>query len=91
MIQVAHFQQGGFVLHRVFVGNSKYSAWYDREGRLLDAERIQGARTWNVPLRHIHVREELARIGQRYKSIPGSVHHLTSDPRSPTPLADATS
>lgn len=35
------FQGGGFVLHKVEIPHnypSKFSAWYDREGNLIDAE-----------------------------------------------------
>lgn len=38
----ATFQNGGFVPHKVYLPDSvcKFSAWYDKHGELLDAERI---------------------------------------------------
>ena len=40
-IQKADFPDGGFVLHRIPATNTgRVSAWYDREGRPLDAEQV---------------------------------------------------
>ena len=70
MIQFSHFHTGGFVLHRVTVGQSTYSAWFDRSGRLRDAERSNrfGQPTVAVSSRSIHLRAALERIGARYVS-----------------------
>jgi hypothetical protein len=38
-MQLSRFHDGGFVIHKVRLGAGRYSAWFDREGRLLDAER----------------------------------------------------
>ena len=44
-MQKATFENGGFALHKVFLPGSvcKFSAWYDKQGELLDAEKIDGA------------------------------------------------
>lgn len=44
MMQVARFNNGGFMLHKVatFDGSTVFSAWYDPEGNLLDTERKDG-------------------------------------------------
>lgn len=41
MIQVNKFEGGGFVIHKI-VGNYKgrMSAWFDENGKLVDAEQI---------------------------------------------------
>lgn len=46
MLQKADFPSGGFVLHKIkIIGSiSKFSAWYDAQGNLLAAERID--RKW---------------------------------------------
>lgn len=41
MIQAFTFETGGFVLHRIPTNNNgRCSAWFDRDGVVLDAERI---------------------------------------------------
>jgi hypothetical protein len=62
-IQHHNFHDGGFVLHKVRVGNNHYSAWFSKEGKLKDAEPGHGAK-----VRHVgsNVRTELERVGQRY-------------------------
>ena len=49
-MQKATFENGGFVLHKVFLPGSvcKFSAWYDKQGELLDAEKIDGAHYFRV-------------------------------------------
>lgn len=41
-MQVARFNDGGFVVHRLFINgmSSKFSVWVDRFGKLQDAERF---------------------------------------------------
>jgi len=66
------FTNGGFYLHKItgyWVGNC--SAWFDREGSLIDAEQIPRPFGPSRPVkengpmwRHIET------IGQRYKHIP---------------------
>lgn len=40
--QIAHFPNGEFVIHRIYLDGSrcKFSAWYDAKGTLTDSERI---------------------------------------------------
>jgi hypothetical protein len=61
-MQRSDFRTGGFVLHKVRVGNSLYSAWFDAAGKLLDCERSGGGA---VPARCVRVRAELQRVGLR--------------------------
>lgn len=37
---IAFFPAGGFVAHGLMIGSSRYSAWYDADGTLKDAERV---------------------------------------------------
>ncbi len=41
-MQVNKFTDGGFVAHKVYIGESrcKFSAWFDASGNLFDCERI---------------------------------------------------
>lgn len=69
-IQFARFEStGGYVLHKVMVNGRKYSAWFDKSGKLLDAERFSkdNRTTFHVPLdRHRLVAAELTKVGARY-------------------------
>ena len=38
MIQKQTFQNGGFVLHHIPYNGGKLSAWFDADGKLIDAE-----------------------------------------------------
>lgn len=67
MIQHIPFQNGGFVLHKVMIGNKKYSAWFRHDGSFIDAERIESAKSISVPLKHTKVIAELERIAKSYK------------------------
>ena len=42
MSQIARFPDGGFVMHKASVGGKNYSAWFDRSGKIIDAERSGG-------------------------------------------------
>jgi hypothetical protein len=68
MIQYSRFQDGGFVLHKIVMNDSRYSAWYSPDGALKDAERISqdGRTTYSVPARNRNVRANLERIGRMY-------------------------
>lgn len=65
MIQRSVFSTGGFVLHKIKgrTAKTKYSAWYDEKGKLLDCERITNGVSYPVSL---GVRGELARLGPVY-------------------------
>lgn len=59
------FANGGFALHRVFLPNSvcKFSAWYDKQGTLLDAEKIDGAgRSFNPNDKQMNHLKQLGKI-----------------------------
>lgn len=77
MIQHFPFESGGFVLHKVMIRGKKYSAWFRRNGELIDAERVKDGRTVTVPLAHTKVIAELERIAKRYvpkmEAVPSSV------------------
>ena len=67
-IQHHTFHTGGYVLHKVMIDGTKYSAWYDKDGKLLDAEQFTRSNVARpVPTRMKNVRAELVKIGDRYK------------------------
>lgn len=61
---------GSFALHEVSVGNATYSAYYNADGSLKEADRIVWIRgvyhAINVPTTHRHVRHDLEIVGRRY-------------------------
>lgn len=69
---VSRFTRGGYVIHRItgaFKG--KMSAWFDRNGQLLDAEQIIRPFESSRPVKRGGPMWQLAeRIGLRYKHIP---------------------
>jgi hypothetical protein len=67
-VQFIRFPDGGFVLHKVMIGDVKFSAWYTKEGKLIDCERFSrnGMTTSAVAMRQVNIRAELVRIGSRY-------------------------
>lgn len=86
MIQFHHFHTGGFVLHKVPVGEGTYSAWFSNTGRLLGAERRTRQGTTPVTDRMTNVRSALERIATRYTAEANRL--ADSDPQHPHgPLA----
>lgn len=69
-VQFCPFPSGGFVLHRVNVGASRYSAWFDAKGALVDAQSMPNGRGVKA---QGPVWQELARVGARYASRVSSV------------------
>ena len=67
MIQHSKFNNGGFVLHKIPVNGQTYSAWYDKDGKLLDAERTTNHKVSHVSVKYTQVRAELQKVGNRYK------------------------
>jgi hypothetical protein len=71
-MQHMRFTNGGFCLHKItgdFTG--KVSAWFDRNGTLLDAEQITRPFESSRPLkRDGPMWRYVAHIGQRLKNIP---------------------
>lgn len=71
-MQIARFTNGGYVIHKItgpFKGT--VSAWFDREGKLLDAEQIPQPFGNSRPVKRGGPIWYLASaIGNRYKHIP---------------------
>lgn len=42
-MQIAHFSNGGYVVHKAQYCGRKYSAWFDASGKLTDAEGFTSA------------------------------------------------
>jgi hypothetical protein len=71
-MQHERFTDGGYVLHKIAgYWRGTVSAWFDRDGQLLDAEQIPQPFGSS---RKIQVDgpmwQEISRIGKRYKHIP---------------------
>lgn len=61
------FMNGGFVLHKAYISGSecKFSAWYDKAGNLLDAERYDSMhRAYKATAPQL---AELERLGSIWK------------------------
>ena len=39
-MQIAHFTNGGYVVHKAMIAGIKHSAWFNKDGVIVDAERI---------------------------------------------------
>lgn len=65
------FSNGGFVLHSVHLAGypGRFSAWYSREGRLLDAEKVVGSRSVAVAHNSRIVRGLLAGLGHDLQGV----------------------
>ncbi len=66
-MQLHYFPDGGFVIHRAtehLVRFERVSAWYDKDGKLLDCERINGLNQSRKP--NAATRGYLASLGLRY-------------------------
>lgn len=64
-MQIAKFDGGGFVIHKLICHVSKCpcSAWYDKAGKLLDAEYRTAGDAMRPVKRHGPLWDELQRIG----------------------------
>ncbi len=72
-MQIATFSNGGFVLHKVYIGSAmKYSAWFDKDRNLLDAEGIDSARRSRNVKKGGPVWQRLQSIGRSVKVPEGS-------------------
>lgn len=70
-IQKADFPDGGFVLHKIPAGSGRMSAWYDKDGRLLDAEYLTDSRRGSRPVkRGGPLWAEAETYGRRYAAKP---------------------
>jgi hypothetical protein len=71
-MQVARFTNGGYVVHKItgnFVG--RMSAWFDKDGKILDAEQILAPFGSSRPVKRDGPMWKLAQeVGDRYKNIP---------------------
>ena len=53
-MQLKYFSNGGYVVHKAYLCGTKYSAWFDGDGDLLDAERFDSrGRSYKVSLTSI--------------------------------------
>jgi hypothetical protein len=43
--QIAYFHNGGYVVHKIPYGKSRISAWFDKDGNIVDAEALRGHRS----------------------------------------------
>ena len=71
-MQLCRFTQGGFCLHKI-TGDWKgtASAWFDKDGALLDSEQITEPFWSSRPVkRGGPMWQEIQRIGTRYKHTP---------------------
>lgn len=68
-MQFIRFSTGGYCLHKIPVGASRYSAWFDASGTLQDAERKGRLRGYPVayPVRRgSPAWNKLQRVGRTY-------------------------
>lgn len=65
-MNVEYFLTGGYVIHgiRLQGSSSRFSAWFDQAGELLDAERIDGLGRSYAPREK--QRNQLAQVGYPY-------------------------
>jgi hypothetical protein len=69
-IQHSVFYDGSFVLHKLMLGEHKYSAWFEKNGKLKAAELVfRNGSTRNVGERQVKVRAALAIVGKRYVGV----------------------
>ncbi len=66
MIQFHKFENGGFVLHKIMIRGTKYSAWFDARGNLLGAEQFCRNCTRNVAQRCNRILQILQIQGKGY-------------------------
>jgi hypothetical protein len=64
-MQVSRFSNGGYVIHKMYVNGIKYSAWFDKDGDVLDAEGFDGLGRSRSVKRGGPVWTELQRVGRR--------------------------
>ena len=70
-MRVSRFLNGTYVIHSIRLdGASWYSAWFDGDGKIIDAERRHGQRCFNIPKKHAKTWTRLQAIGHRYKHVP---------------------
>lgn len=71
-MQLHRFTSGGYCLHKItgsWRGN--VSAWFDRDGKLLDAEQILTPFGSSRPVkRDGPMWREIQRVGKRYQHVP---------------------
>ena len=70
-MQFSRFTNGGYVLHKMRgYWSGSASAWFDRNGAMIEAEQITPAGVSRPIRRGGPMWAELQRIGNRYKHIP---------------------
>lgn len=71
-MHVSRFSNGGFVIHKLILQNSKgrFSAWFDKDGNLLDAEQLVGF-SWSRSVAKGGPNwDRIAAIGRRVATYP---------------------
>jgi hypothetical protein len=69
-MQINRFEAtGGFVIHMIVINEQVYSAWFKKDGTLIDAERrftnrYGNMKTKSVSSKMIHIRSQLEIVGQ---------------------------
>jgi hypothetical protein len=75
--KVSYAGQNSFALHKIVIGKSKYSAYYDENGNLKDAERIDSrGRSYSVSSEP--TLQKLRRLGKVYKDDKGEVRERSN-------------
>jgi hypothetical protein len=70
-MKIAHFMNGGFVLHGI-TGDFKgrVSAWYDKEGKLIDCEQYPSIANVRSIKRNGPMWQLCEKLGNRHKHTP---------------------
>lgn len=73
-MQFGRFQNGGYYLHKITgYWRGRASAWFDKDGILLDCEQINGPYLASRPIKKDGpMWREIQRIGKRYQHIPAA-------------------
>lgn len=71
-MQIKRFTNGGYVIHKMLLQHGKgwFSAWYDKDGVLLDAEQFFDHERTRSVKRPGPAWNTLAAIGKRFAQVP---------------------
>lgn len=69
-MQLQRYHNGGFVCHRIKLNgyNSKFSAWFDCDGKLVACERIDNLGRSNICSNAVKLLLQV--VGERHKHTP---------------------
>lgn len=67
-MQISRFSTGGYVIHKILLqrGKGRFSAWYDKTGKLLDAEQIFDSGQTRQVVENGPTWQRLAEVGGRF-------------------------